>query len=50
MMGASSLLLPIAKIIIEKLIGKANKPIKALGNDYEDKLARISHKDFSKWG
>ncbi|MBI4763200.1 MAG: hypothetical protein HY787_01165 [Deltaproteobacteria bacterium] len=38
MMGVSSLLLPLAKIIIQKLIGKAGRRIKVPGNDYEEEM------------
>jgi hypothetical protein len=49
-MGVSSLLLPLAKMIIQKLIGKTNKRIKVLKKDYQDEMARVSPEDFSKWG
>lgn len=50
MMGVSTLLLPLAKTVIQKLIGKANKRVKVLKKDYQDEMARVSPEDFSKWG
>jgi hypothetical protein len=42
MMGVSTLLLPLVKLVIQKLIGKLNKRTEALENDSEDEMARMS--------
>lgn len=42
MMGVSTLLLPLVKLVIQKMIGKLNKHTETLENDAEDEMARIS--------
>ena len=41
MMGVSSLLLPLAKMVIQKLIGAPNEGTELLENDFKDETVRM---------